>query len=115
MDTPGSDTDPIEELVCALERHGKPSLEWVVRWSRAGEPVAAAWAASEKPGSMVDLLRRVDLVAYRRACTAWEPYTNSSGLMVRGDLPGLAAAVRIMVPIPPTLPDLIARRATTAA
>lgn len=40
-------TGPLAELVDDLERHGKPSLAWVTRWSADGrEPLAAAWDAA---------------------------------------------------------------------
>jgi hypothetical protein len=51
--------DPIAALVEALERDGKPTLAWVVRWSNEGdEPVQAAWEASGDPWAMVQLLMR---------------------------------------------------------
>jgi hypothetical protein len=51
------DADPISTLVEALERDGKPTLAWVVRWSNAGsEPVQAAWDVSRDPWAMVQLL-----------------------------------------------------------
>lgn len=49
--------DPIGALIAALEHDGKPALAWVVRWSHDGpEPVQSAWAASEDPWAMVQLL-----------------------------------------------------------
>jgi hypothetical protein len=53
------DIDPIGALVASLEREGKPTLAWVVKWSHETlEPLQAAWDASEDPWSMVQLLMR---------------------------------------------------------
>lgn len=50
--------DPIRELVTALDDDGRPPLAWLVRWSAAGEPVAAAWRESTAPTAMLELLCR---------------------------------------------------------
>jgi hypothetical protein len=52
-------TDPIDELVLDLERSGKPSLAWVVKWAPDGEHFDAAWKASQAGRCMFTVLERV--------------------------------------------------------
>src|SRR5690348_1392478 len=53
-----SELDPIAELLSDLERHGRPALPWVVRWSADGrDPVLAAWEASRSPHAMFEIVK----------------------------------------------------------
>jgi hypothetical protein len=109
--------DPIRELTHALERDGKPTLEWVVRWSEGGrEPVHAAWARSRDGFRMMRLLRAVGRdetePLFRALVThgAWWngplggfPEEQQTEIATR-----LAAAVRLGAPEPPSLEELLA-------
>jgi hypothetical protein len=125
-----SDRDPIVQLVWDLERDGRPSLAWVVRWSAGGaEPVAAAWSASRAPLHMAKLLERVGWPS--PVAVPWERASARAALrLVRGEGPAatldaalteyalvreehyaaLADRIRRAVPQPPTLAQLVAAR-----
>jgi hypothetical protein len=64
-------SDPITQLALDLDRYGKPSLEWVIRWSADGvDPVAAGWRVSGNQWAMRNVARR--LVGEDRAHYCWE-------------------------------------------
>lgn len=50
---------PIGSLVMDLAASGKPSLAWLVRWSRDGEPLHEAWKRAYDDTAMRLLLREV--------------------------------------------------------
>jgi hypothetical protein len=123
------DLDPIAELVEALAEDGRPSLAWLVRWSADGrEPVAAAWGASVQPFALLTVLERggVDVLRFFdperwgacRVCwTQVAPVDDPRGYLsaTDDDCPACAAAIRRAVPVPPTLPELLAARAAGGA
>jgi hypothetical protein len=99
-------SDPIEELVHALDSEGKPSLAWVVKWSEAGgDPVAAAWTRSRNPSAMLLVLTLGRHPARAAAQRVWDApifFETSDVDRVRSD------AIRTLVATPPTLEALIA-------
>lgn len=50
--------DPIDQLYVFWTTHTIPPLAWAIEWSRGGQvdPVNAIWAASLKPGMMINLV-----------------------------------------------------------
>lgn len=101
--------DPIDELVLDLHRDGRPSLEWVVRWSQGNrDPVQAAWDHSQDDYSMRALLR----LARHPAILSDEQEYHQKIICRRGcradPCPGCWIAIRRAVPVPPTLPEVLA-------
>lgn len=99
--------DPIGELVEALDKDGKPTLAWTIRWSGHGEePVRAAWQRAWSPADMVRVLvlgnhplaREAQRVASARAL-----FEGSDVDRVRAD------AIRRLVVDPPDLATLMMR------
>ena len=99
-----TDPDPIAELFRDLERDGKPSLAWVVRWSQGGrDPVAEAWGAAYVTSAMLTLLWRAR--RYAEYAAAEEAVRGS--LRIIGYYP--PQSIRRAVPVPPTLAELLER------
>jgi hypothetical protein len=70
--------DPVAALLADLDREGAPRFEWVVRWSSGeGDPLRAAWAASEDAVAMLLLVvragRHAEAAAVVADAAAWLP------------------------------------------
>jgi len=100
--------DPIAELVTALDNEGKPRFVWVVRWSLGErDPVAVAWERSCSPPDLVRLLE----IAAHPAITAAREILRAPFLWDSTDRDrARAEAIRRLVPVPPTLSELLAAR-----
>lgn len=90
------------ELWWSLLREGKPTLEWVVRWSRGEEdPVTYAWRSSQDVRAMANVLRL--------AGGPWSARLRT--LRVRDWFTKPEEQLRRLVPTPPSLEELLASRA----
>ncbi|HSN30001.1 MAG TPA: hypothetical protein VLT45_27125 [Kofleriaceae bacterium] len=97
-----TELDGIAELVRDLDRDGKPSLAWVVRWSQGErDPIAAAWDASADGVAMAAFLSQARIF-HRITHLAWRS---------DGDWLNDTTAIRRAVPVPPTLAELLDRAA----
>ena len=98
-------TDPITELFRSLTSTGKPTLAWVVRWSEGGhDPVAAAWRVSWTPTDMARVLERVS----HAALPVVHEILRAPALWASTDIDvARSAAIRRLVPVPPTLTELM--------
>ncbi len=106
-------SDPIAELLGYVEVDEPPPAAWVERWSQGGrDPVAAAWAVSRDEWSMVRLLGWAPLrheydarlAAVRGGACSDEHMTSPTDYGCER----CADAVRSVVPVPPTLAELLA-------
>ena len=104
--------DPLAEFVAALDRFGKPTLHWVVRWSQSRcDPVAAVWQITRSPEGMVRLLEIVALpsaAAARRILYVDFISSDTDRDVARCD------AIRRLVPSPPTLREVLDSVRTTS-
>lgn len=103
-------TDPIYELIQCLHRGERPPLAWLVRWSPDGrDPVHAAWAVSRDGWAMRMVLREVDHPALGDPEGEY-PDAILCGADCRFEsCQDCVAALRRVVPVPPTLAALLAR------
>lgn len=91
--------DPLDELVRAVEREGRPEFVWVLRWAQGGrEPVSAAWEASCSAVLMVKVLRLCGRGA--EADAVIDAYDLRS-------LESIEEALRAAIKPPPTLDELV--------
>lgn len=97
-------TDPISQLLSDLRTHGKPSLEWVTRWSEGGrDPVRAAWEASDMPMAMEFLL-----FGNRNGTWPWTPaYQRMKMTLPLRMFICDPRRIREAFPAPPTLAQLL--------
>jgi hypothetical protein len=99
--------DPIGALWRGLRDHGKPPLEWALRWLEPHGAIRAAWAASESGWDMRAVLAHAGR-------TEPATVTSAHGVAVPWPLAN-AALVRRAFPEPPTLDELMRRKPFTLA
>jgi hypothetical protein len=126
------DDDPLDVMVRQFRERGKPSLDWVVRWSRYAEPVQAAWDRCFAPEAMFWVLQRAPHPLYRALVALdasldeawrlipivplsllwaadWDVYDSLSNVfyMRRSRSVEFANAFRRAVPVSPRLSELM--------
>jgi hypothetical protein len=100
--------DPIAELNRDLSERGLPSLAWTVRWSQAGgDPVRAAWEASNSVDAMLMFIRHaLGRFTPELMLVAWRATTDAGTT---------AEYIRAAVPHVPTLAEVLALHAIPRA
>ena len=85
---------PLGELLSDIEKYGKPSFPWAVRWSEASdrnEPLSGAWDFAVSSLSMINIISyRIESQSYRRAIDAADairgPYDITLSRLVSEDI-----------------------------